>query len=177
MNNKALYKLEFNKVREMLMQYAVTDKAKEEIVNMIPTSVPKDVYRLQQETLQALNMSVKKGRPPINKVLEIDTAVKRVDIGSILSASEILNVAKVLKTSRLLKKYSKEEIEGIDFDSLLPYFDLLAIYPELEHEIERCILGPNEFSDEATPTLSQIRKQKNKLHNQVRESYYIIFQS
>ncbi|OOB78627.1 MAG: hypothetical protein ATN34_01530 [Epulopiscium sp. Nele67-Bin002] len=170
MNNKAIYKLEFNKVREMIVPYAVTDEAKDIINRLQPTPIPSEVYRLQNETLDALNMSIKKGKPPINKVLEIQTATKRVQIGAILSAAEILNVGKVLKTSRLLKKYSKEEVQGLTFETLIPYFEVLALYPELEHEISRCILGPNEFSDEATPTLSSIRKQKARLHNQVRET-------
>ncbi|OON95366.1 MAG: hypothetical protein ATN36_08520 [Epulopiscium sp. Nele67-Bin005] len=170
MNTKALYKLEFHKIREMLAAYAITDIAKESILNLIPTSNPSEVKLLQQETQQALTMSLKKGRLPIGKFNEITTASKRLGVGAILNSQELLNMAKVLKASRLIKRYSKEEVDGLKYDSLIPYFDLLAIYPDIEHEIDRCILSPNEFSDEATPELSQIRKQKNRLHNQVRET-------
>ncbi|OOB77690.1 MAG: hypothetical protein BEN19_01445 [Epulopiscium sp. Nuni2H_MBin003] len=168
MNNKALYKLEFNKIRDMLKNHAVTEEGKNFIHKLVPTSEPAEVYKLQHETSNALNLSVKKGKPPFNKIVEIPT--KRVKVGAVLGSSEILNVGKVLKTSRLLKKYSKEEIEGISFDYLVGYFEQLFVNKEIEFEIDRCILSVDEYSDDATPTLSRIRREKNKLYNNVRET-------
>ncbi|ONI46741.1 hypothetical protein AN644_02650 [Candidatus Epulonipiscium fishelsonii] len=59
----------------------------------------------------------------------------------------------------------------------MPYFEKLTAFPILEHEINRCIISPNEFSDDATPELAQIRRKKNKLSAQIKETMQGILQS
>ncbi|WP_305768774.1 endonuclease MutS2 [Candidatus Epulonipiscium viviparus] len=177
MNEKALYKLEFNKIRTKLANYAITEEAREHINELRPTATPAEVYQLQEQTHDAVNISLKKGRPPINRIKQIKTSIQRVQIGGVIGSGEILNIGKVLKTSRLLKKYSSEETTGITFNSLQRHFDSLCTYKELEYEIERCIIAEDEFSDEATPTLSNIRRQMTRLTIKVKDTIQNIIQS
>ncbi|OON96541.1 MAG: hypothetical protein ATN31_09585 [Candidatus Epulonipiscioides saccharophilum] len=177
MNEKALYKLEFHKIREKLANYAITDEARDQIKLLRPTSDPSEVYKLQGQTNDAINISLKKGRLPINRIKQIKTSIQRVQIGGIIGSGEILNIGKVLKTARLLKKYAHEEVMDTQLNTLGEYFDSLYVYKELEYEINRCIIAEDEFSDDATPTLSSIRRQISRLNLKVKDTIQSIIQS
>lgn len=115
-------------------------------------------------------MAVKKGRLPISVLHDIRAALKRVEVGAILSSQEILDVNAVLRSARILKRYYKEDEEETSYPALAPYFESLETNPQLEHEINRCILGPDEYADDATPELAQVRKQIKSAHQKIRES-------
>ena len=89
MNERTLKKLEFHKIKEMLKAHAVTESGKERVEALLPSSDYEEVVKLQQETAEALAMSVKKGKAPLGSTKEIRTALKRVEIGAILSLSLI----------------------------------------------------------------------------------------
>ena len=172
MNERTLYKLEFHKIREMLKAHAITQIGKEQIEALMPSNDFKEVLNWQKETADALNMAVKKGHIPLSAVKDIRGAVKRVDIGAILSAGEILNIGHVLKTARLARRYYKEEETDLTYPALDEYFTGLFTYPELEHRINQCILGEDEFADDATPELYHLRKQIKSLHGKIRETLH-----
>lgn len=177
MNERTLYKLEFHKIKEMLKAYAITEGGKLAVEKMMPSSEMEQVVKWQKETTDALNMAVKKGKLPISPIAEVTSALKRVDIGAILSSKEILNIGHVLRTARMVKRYYKDEVQEGLYPHLADYFESLDIYPELEHEITRCILAVDEFSDDATPELSHIRKQIKASNNKIRETLQGIIHS
>lgn len=177
MNDRTLYKLEFHKIKEMLKGYAVTETGKQWVTELLPSSDFTEVTRLQEETAEALAMAVKKGRLPVTNIKEIRTTVKRVEIGAILSSQEILNVAALLRTCRRLKSYYKEDAEEVGYKELSRYFESLSVHGDIEHEIARCIIGPDEYSDDATPELAQIRRQMKSTHNKIRETIHGILHS
>lgn len=177
MNERTLYKLEFNKIKDKLQGYAVTERGKEKICALVPSSDAKQVTTWQKETTDALNMAVKKGKVPIGRIKEISSAIKRVEVGGILSSQEVLNIANVLKTSRLLKRYYKDDNIDITYEYLNEYFESLSVYGDIEHEIGKCIVGPDEFADDATPALAQIRKQIKTTNNKIRETVHGIIHS
>ena len=177
MNKRTLYKLEFNKIKDRLATFALTDKGKEMILEIMPSSDFDEVLTWQKETSDAINMAVKKGRIPIGRIQEVSSSIKRVEIGAVLSCQEILNIANVLKTSRLLKRYYREDSVEVNYKYLESYFERLAVYAEIEHEIAKCIIGPDEFADDATPELAQIRKQIKSANNKIRETIHGIIHS
>lgn len=177
MNERALYKLEFNKIREMLMPYAMTEMGKHHMQNLVPTPEFDEVVRLQEETNDALNMVVKKGKAPINHLKEIRTALKRVAIGAVLSSQELIHIGKVLTTCRRLKSYYKEDQETTSYKALEQYFEALSVHKTLEYEINRCILGPDDYADDATPELAAIRKQIKSANNKIKETLQGIIHS
>ena len=54
-------------------------------------------------------------------------------------------------------------------DSLSHYFDSLEPLSFVRKEIERCIIGDNEFSDDASPTLKSIRRSINNTNSKIHE--------
>ncbi|MGL4363488.1 MAG: endonuclease MutS2 [Cellulosilyticaceae bacterium] len=177
MNERTLYKLEFHKIIEMLKTHALTESGKQSIEKLIPSSNYKEVFKWQKETTDALNMVVKKGRVPIRNVKEITTSLKRVEIGAVLSSHEILNIAKVMESCRRLKNYYKEDAETVNYEYIKGYFESLSTHNNVENEINRCILAPDEYADEATPALGQIRRQMKSATTKIRETLQNVLHS
>lgn len=178
MNEKTLYKLEFHKVRELLKHFALTDGGKGVIDTILPSADMENVKTLQKETAEALTMSIKKGRIPLSNLKEVRQILKRVEIGAILSSSEILSVRDILRISRQVKNYQKEERQKeVSYAYLDGYFDSLSLYSALEKEIDRCIIGPEQFADSATNELFQIRRQMKAATAKIREALQGIIHS
>lgn len=178
MNDKTLYKLEFHKVKEKLKVYASTNDGKIQIEQLIPTHQLDEAYRLQRETSDALFMSVKKGKLPLSNLKPVQPILKRVEIGAILSAGELLDVRNVLRLTRKSRNYYQEALNnGDSYTHLSPYFESLFPLVELEREITRCILSPEEIADDATPELARIRKSKLVLGGKIKEHLQHIIHS
>ena len=177
MNERALIKLEFHKIRAILAGHAVTEAGKARIEQLLPSSSFEEVTKLQKETSEALSMSVKKGKLPLSNAKEIFTAIKRVEIGAILSGDELLNIASLLKTSRRVKNYYKEDCEEVKSPHLEKYFEAIGVYNDVEREISRCIVAPNEYADDATPELYQIRRQIKSAEGKIKETIHGILYS
>ena len=105
MNDKSLRVLEYNKIIEMLAGYAVNDITRGRVLEIKPVSDFYAVESMQSETDEALVCVLKYGAPDISRVGEVSSALKRIEVGGALGTAELLNVAKVLKCARVLRKY------------------------------------------------------------------------
>lgn len=175
MEEKMLSTLEFTKVLKHLEDFAKNDDTKEIIKKLKPSPSFREVEQLLLETDAAVTMSLKFGTPEILKVERIDSSLKRLAVGGGLSAAELLNIARLLKCARNLKRYTEEQT-GI----LSGYFSELTPNKSLEDRICTTIISEDEISDSASPTLANIRRKikntgakvKDSLDNMVRSSHY-----
>lgn len=179
MNEKTLYKLEFHKIREILKSFALTEGGKNQIGNLMPICDFKEVQVLQKETAEAISMSIKKGRIPLANLKEIQPILKRVEIGALLNSSEILHIRDILRASRQVKNYQKEneQQKEYSYDHLEGYFESLLVYSALEREIDRCIIAPEQFADAATDALFQIRRKMKNINSKIKEALQNIIHS
>ena len=178
MNQKTLYKLEFHKIRDLLKDFALTDGGKAVIDKIEPLRGIEGVKVLQNETSEALNMSIKKGRIPLINLKEVRSIIKRVEIGAILSSAEILSVRDILRISRQVKNYRKDDGQKETlYEYLDGYFESLSSHTALEHEIDRCIIGPDQFADAATQELFQVRRQMKSVNAKIKEALQNIIHS
>src|SRR5690554_7773957 len=113
MDEKVLVKLEFVKVREKLSQMATSVLGMEAADKLLPSSSLPEVESRLKETDDAVEYLIKKKRPPLGGIRDIRHSIKRIEIGGILSPSELLAVSDVLRACRLLKSYLNED-EAID---------------------------------------------------------------
>lgn len=178
MNDKTLYKLEFHKVKELVKAYAITEDGKMKINQLMPKTTLPEVKMLQGETGEALLMSVKKGRLPLSNLKPVAPILKRVEIGAVLSGGELLVVRDTLRMTRKAKNYYQDAIgNGEVYTVIGPYFESLSPQNQVEREISRCLVSPEEVADDATPELSRIRRQKLSLGNRIKESLQQIIRS
>ena len=158
MNQKVLRTLEYNKIVERLAEYAFGEDTKKRCLSLLPSTSLSEITNAQQQTKDAMNRSLKKGRLDCSGIKPLSSAIRRVEIGGTMNIEELLGLCKLLETARRVKAYGRKEREDIPSDSLSELFDGLEPLSPLCDEIRRCIISVDEISDDASSNLKSIRR-------------------
>ena len=167
--------LELNRVLEMLAGEAVSDGAKEAALALRPESDRDTVKQLLAETGAAKKMMVLHGTPSFSGVTDVSASIKRAGAGGMLNTRELLSIAAVLKTARLILSYaSGDEAGGGEIGYM---FSELRANKYLEEKITNSIVGDDELADSASPALADIRRQMRAAGERVRQALQKIISS
>ena len=177
MNEKALKVLEFNKIISRLESFAISPMGKERAASLKPMDYITDILAAQKETTLACNMALKKGRLPLGGLKDIRPYAKRASMGGVLGIEELLNISQFLYVTKRVKNYSIPENKADSFGDIEEYFELVKTIPELEREINRCIISETEISDDASPALREIRRSIRMSNDKIREKLNAIINS
>lgn len=173
MNQKVLRTLEYNKIVEQLAEYAFGADTKERCLSLLPSTSLSEITNAQQQTKDAMNRSLKKGRLDCSGIKPLSSAIRRVEIGGTMNIEELLGLCKLLETARRVKAYGRKEREDIPSDSLSELFDGLEPLSPLCDEIRRCIISVDEISDDASSNLKSIRRSirstGDRIHGQLNQ--------
>ncbi len=171
MNDKALRILEYHKIINLLVDKASSAPGKELCQKLTPMTDIKQIEEAQQQTADAFTRLVKGGRIHFSGNKDIRFSIKSLEIGSALSAIELLKISASLACATRAKSYARTEHDEEIEDSLQAYFANLEPLTPLQNEINRCIISEEEIADDASPTLKHIRRSINlaneKIHNQL----------
>ena len=166
MNYKSLTTLEYNKIIEKLVSFAASEPAKERLKKLVPMTDINDINHALAQTNDALRRIYAKGCVDFSGIKDIRASVKRLEVGSALSASELLNISSLLTCATHVKGYYEEMP-----DSISDMFTMLDGITSLNNSIKRAIISEDEISDEASPTLKSLRRQKananDKIHSEL----------
>ena len=165
MNYKVLKTLEFYKIINMLLNRSQSIIGKKTIKNSEISSNLIEVQRLLDETDEAYRFIIKHRLPGISNIDDLEEDFKLLKIGQYFSPKNLLEVWKLLNTSRFLKNIISEE-ESSEFKNIFELINSLNIATQLEKDIEMSIISENEISDDASSDLKRIRrmiKSKNDL--------------
>ena len=182
MYSKSLKTLEYTKIIEKLAEYASSPLGIEKCQKLEPICDLKEIRRLQKETSDALARLWKKGAVSFSGTRDIRSSLKRLEIGSTLSARELLDIASVLTVALRIKPLAKisdnlntnqrEDMvdDGAEYeDSLAELFSAIEPLSPLSNELKRCIITEEEIADDASAELSSIRRAirhtNDKIHN------------
>ena len=171
MNEKVLQVLEYNKIIKMLEDKASSPMGKEMVLNLKPSCELVEIDKAQEETAAAFSRIIAKGSTSFGNNKDIGFSLKSLEIGSTLSVVELLKIAAFLENVARVKSYGKKEKDSDKEDVLTPYFEELVSLTGVSNEIRRCILSEEEFADDASTTLKQIRRSmasaNDKIHHQL----------
>ena len=102
---------------------------------------------------------------------DLGFSIKSLEIGSSLSASELLKIAGFLDNVNRIRSYGRKEREDAASDSLEDYFNQLSPLTQVANEINRCILSEEEIADDASPGLKNVRRSmilaNERIHSQL----------
>ena len=168
MNEKNLHTLEFDKIREMLAIYALTEGAKAQALSLLPSDYPEEARRLQRRTTDARRLLDQKGMPSFGMVKDVADACERAGKGATLNAGELLSLANVLRTSRSLLEYIRTN--KLFETSLDEIFERLIPNRTLEDKIYRSIISEDTIADEASRELADIRRRIRIEGNRIKET-------
>ena len=167
MNEKTLYKLEYDKIIDLLTEKASSFGGRSRCRRLKPMTSLEKIEAAQQETEAAFQRIVKKGRPSFGGCAPVNESLKRLEIGGTLGSGELLRICRLLENAGQVKAYGRRENGDDSTDCLDGYFDQLTPILPLTSEIRRCILEEDEISDDASPALRQIRRQIGQINDKV----------
>lgn len=191
MNQKALKTLEYTKIITQLESHAASPLGKSLCRDLVPSSDLEEVRTWQAQTTDAADRVRLKGTVSFSGLRDIGSSLKRLEIGSSLSISELLSISSVLTVTARAKAYGRQDIPENTFtprfpgqqppkqtaaeeyapDSLAPLFQALEPLTPVNNEIKRCILSEDEIADDASPGLSHVRRSlkacADRIHTQL----------
>lgn len=177
MDAKTLRVLEFNKIINMLKQYAVSDMGKAIAEKLQPSTDINEIKTSQRETSEAVSMILKKGSLGLGGLRSVEEYIKRVNVGGVLNIGELIHIGDFLRVSRRAKDYAKSESKNDSFPIIEPYFNSIETVNDLEREIERCIPSPTEIADDASRALKEIRRSIKIANDGIKEKLNSIIHS
>mgnify|MGYP004699670567 FL=1 len=167
-NRKVLETLEYTKVRARLTEKATSDPGRRLCAELEPMTEAAEIEEAQTQTADALTMLFQKGSTSFGGNKDLTMALRSLEIGSTLSASELLKVAGQLENVNRIKAYGRKRRENTERDgeesgdyqasSLAGHFERLEPLTQLSAEIGRCILSEEEIADDASVNLKHIRR-------------------
>ena len=171
MNEKALRILEYQKIIQLLVEKASSVPGKELCQKLMPMTSLSEIEEAQQQTADAFSRLVKGGRISFHGNKDISFSIKSLDIGSSLSAPELLKIAASLACATKAKAFARGERDEEVMDSLESLFNALEPLTPLQNEIHRCLISEEEVADDASSTLKHIRRSiqqtNDKIHTQL----------
>ena len=170
MNIKYLEKLEYNLIKEKLASFCKTYLGKNKALRLEPDIYPNLVQRNLDETNAILELSNRLGKLPISNIDDLSETLKRIESQSSLTSLGLLQMLDVLMNSReLFAFYTKAKEDNLlSTDILDDYFLELYSNDSIEKRINNVIISENEISDNASPALNKIRKEKKNLEIDIR---------
>jgi len=177
MNEKALKKLEYDKIIDKLTALAGSSLGKELCASLVPSNDINEIRQRQKETSDALSRIFRKGSLGFYGIHDIRGSIKRLEVGSNLSAAELLQISSVLDAALRIKSYGTKDKEDGAGDSLDEMFASLEPLTPLNNEIKRCIISEEEIADDASPALKNIRRSMKITNDRIHEQLISIVNS
>jgi len=159
--------LEFDKVLEKLADFTSCDDARYEATHLKPESNLELARALLNQTVDAHMLLARFGGPSFGGLKNVNNALSRANAGSVLNTKELLDIGGVLRVIRTLSQWraSNSGVQTV----LDPLFNALVPNKYLESAIFNAIISEEEISDNASPTLKDIRRKIRVQESKVRE--------
>ena len=159
--------IEFDKVLERLADFTSCDDARYDATHLKPESNLELAKALLNQTVDAHMLLARFGGPSFGGLKNVNNALSRANAGSVLNTKELLDIGGVLRVIRTLSQWraSNAGVQTV----LDPIFNALVPNKFLETAIFNAIISEEEISDNASPTLKDIRRKIRIQESKVRE--------
>ncbi len=168
MNKIYLEKLEYNKILDILSNFCHTYIGKDLSSNLLPFFSKDQVKTALSETSEAISLIQRASVPPISEIDDITLYIKSLESSNAISAKALLSICNILEISYNLINYFSDFKDMEEYTVLSNYFSHLYSNSSIIQNIKKSILDENTIADNASSTLSSIRKKKIKLEQDIK---------
>ena len=158
--------LEFNKIKQLWQEYALTQKAKQMIEETSPFLSELELTAKLRETTESRQLLEKCGNPPLVSLNGMDEILMIASKGDCLAPYQLEIVRTALTAVRRLMDYL-ESGKGYD-NSLAYYVENLDDLDDLKDEISRAIYNET-VADQASAKLQDVRRDIQRSEEKMRE--------
>ncbi|MBC1287358.1 endonuclease MutS2 [Listeria booriae] len=170
MSKKVETILEFDKIKQQLLEFASSALGEEAIRALQPTPAIDKVKLAQQETEEGAKVIRLRGSAPISGIYDVSAHMKRLEIGGDLSGLELYQTGSNLRVSRLMKHFIDDLIEqGVELPLLDDLASKLVPMRDTEETIALTVDEAGEILDTASEALRNIRQTLRRTEGRVRE--------
>ncbi|MBD0379933.1 endonuclease MutS2 [Paenibacillus sedimenti] len=155
MNEKALLRLEYGKIKEILRGYAISYLGKKHIEEMMPITFSKGVRTKLNETAEVKSLLEHGASVPISSLEGIEQILMLLGTGYVFSEKDFSCIHQFITSCTQLIKYmaSKSDLAPTISSYAASMFDM----EKLKSEIERSIRN-GQVTDTASKELMKVRK-------------------
>ena len=165
--NRHYKALELDKILNMLANETAIPDAHEQALRIEPMWGLFEVNEALNQTQDAHMLIGRFGAPSFSGISNIANALRRAQAGGCLTMSELLKIAQALRVIRGVKEW-RNKSASIE-TTLDNHFQSLSTNKFLEDKINTCIISEEELSDNASSTLSDIRRKIRIAQSKARE--------
>ncbi len=170
MQQKVLSSLEFHKVKEQITAHAASSLGREKLLQLKPLTDLADIQKQLDEVEEASAVMRLRGHAPFGGLTDIRSALRRAEIGSVLTPTEFTELSGLLYAVKQMKHFISQMTEdGVGIPLIQAHAEELITLGDLEREINSCIDDHGEVLDHASPALRGIRTQLRTLESRVRD--------
>ncbi|TCO66990.1 DNA mismatch repair protein MutS2 [Caldanaerobacter subterraneus] len=169
MREKTLKSLEFDKIVKLIANECDSELGREKVFDI---EIKKDLKAIEFE-LDLLNEAVKfiYSYGDISfSFQDIREHVKKAQIDYILYNRELLGIKNFLSLVEEVKAHFKSLYDREDFLLLKEFDKRLVPLKSLKEKIENTVISEDEISDEASPVLKAIRRQKASINEKIKST-------
>lgn len=180
MKETAIKLLEYDKIKEKLAEYAVSDQAKGVIKELKPSTDINIIEGWLHETTEGCMIMDRCSSVPLYSLTGIDKVVSKLDKGGILYPEELSAILELLESVRRIRKFMipMQDIAPGVSSYALSMHELKDLAEEISNSIEYDMV-----SDKASPELNKIRKKiaitddriRQKLNSLLNSSAYAAY--
>ncbi|MCI2062259.1 MAG: endonuclease MutS2 [Eubacteriaceae bacterium] len=156
MNAKAIRVLEYDKIINMLSDQAGSEMTKKIISELQPSNDIRIVRDTLDETTEAVSLITHKGPLPLGNFYDIGDFLELTKKGGSLNMGQLLRILYNLSVARSVTAYMKGDIPELPI--LESITEVVAVFKDLEEDIDRCIISEDEMADNASSELRTIRR-------------------
>lgn len=164
---KTLRQLEFDKVLEKAAKFSVLNKTREAISALRPETDYNTAVYLLDKTDEAFRLLYNGGVGGVEFFDDLTDEPERAARGGILSFSELLRVARLLRAARITAS-SVTECAIVEAPVLKGVASLLYYDRNLENSIFTKILSDTQMADDASPALFAVRRKIKDVNEKIR---------
>ena len=165
-SQSVLEKLEFPKILQYISVYSVTEKGKKIVQALTPSFSSPEFITEGNLVSEAKEILIKDIHPPLIYLTDLETSLSKSKIeGAVLESKKILEILSLIISSRNFVHYLKSNSEVAP--GLLKLTDDLFVDKVLEHHIQKVINENGEIKENASPRLSEIRRDIREKHEEL----------
>ncbi len=168
MNEKSLRILEFDKIKQLLKDNAVSPEGRELAEQLVPATDVFTVRKYLAETDEAVKAIERRGGSPIRAYGDVRPVLARIKLKAALSMKELLRTAQLLRAVREARRGICDGSDGQDGE-IVALARLLVPMKDIEDEIFSDIVSEDEMADAASPRLASLRRQIRSQNESIKD--------
>lgn len=173
MNDKILEIMEFSRITEQLKDLTITEPAKKEAQNLLPSTDYEKVKMHLKQTFALANLLRVKGQLPLTDFEDVRPSTKRLQVKANLNAQELGNLLLVLTLANEVNNFL-EDVEEVDLSAIDELLDQLDVPDQLYRELKKSLDYDGTVLDTASSTLARLRHDMRSNEEEIKnkmESY------